>query len=73
MSKQVGNPTNAYTVPSVSITTARTGVSSKANVLAAPWVCAEGADTHEVTFSLYAPQARTVDVIGDFNQWQSVQ
>ncbi|MCK9189472.1 DEAD/DEAH box helicase [Acidithiobacillus sp.] len=27
------NPTNAYTVPSVSITTARTGVSSKANVL----------------------------------------
>ena len=39
--------------------------------LAAPWVCAEGADTHEVTFSLYAPQARTVDVIGDFNQWQS--
>ncbi len=27
------NPTNAYTVPSVSITTARTGASSKANVL----------------------------------------
>ena len=27
------NPTNAYTVPSVSITTARTGVSSKANAL----------------------------------------
>ena len=25
------NPTNAYTVPSVSITTARTGASSKAN------------------------------------------
>jgi T5orf172 domain len=28
-----GNPTNAYTVPSVSITTARTGASAKANVL----------------------------------------
>ena len=27
------NPTNACTVPSVSITTARTGASSKANVL----------------------------------------
>lgn len=39
--------------------------------LAAPWVCAEGAGTHEATFSLYAPQARSVDVIGDFNQWQS--
>lgn len=27
------NPTNAYTVPSVSIATARTGVSSRANAL----------------------------------------
>ena len=27
------NPTNAYTVPSVSITTARTGASSRANAL----------------------------------------
>lgn len=27
------NPTNAYTVPSVSITTAQTGASSKANAL----------------------------------------
>ena len=27
------NPTNAYTVPSVSITTARTGASAKANAL----------------------------------------
>lgn len=33
MSEQQGNPTNAYTVPSVSITTARTGASSKANPL----------------------------------------
>ena len=30
---QPGNPTNAYTVPSVSITTARTGASAKANAL----------------------------------------
>jgi hypothetical protein len=33
MSDQTVNPTNTYTVPSVSITTARTGVSSKANAL----------------------------------------
>lgn len=33
MSDQAKNPTNAYTVPSVSIATARTGASSKANVL----------------------------------------
>jgi len=34
MSDHASNPTNAYTVPSVSITTARTGASSKANELA---------------------------------------
>ncbi len=33
MTEQSNNPTNAYTVPSVSITTARTGASSKANAL----------------------------------------
>lgn len=33
MTNQTGNPTNTYTVPSVSITTARTGASSKANAL----------------------------------------
>ena len=33
MSDQTANPTNTYTVPSVSITTARTGASSKANAL----------------------------------------
>lgn len=33
MSEQTNNPTNAYTIPSVSITTARTGASSKANAL----------------------------------------
>ena len=33
MSDNQINPTNAYTVPSVSITTAHTGASSKANAL----------------------------------------
>ena len=33
MSEQTSNPTNTYTVPSVSITTAHTGASSKANAL----------------------------------------
>lgn len=33
MSEHTNNPTNAYTVPSVSISTARTGASSKANAL----------------------------------------
>jgi len=33
MSQVASNPTNAYTVPSVSITTARTGASSKANAM----------------------------------------
>ncbi|MDZ4099482.1 MAG: DEAD/DEAH box helicase [Methylophilaceae bacterium] len=33
MSEQTSNPTNTYTVPSVSITTARTGLSNKANAL----------------------------------------
>ncbi len=33
MSDKTANPTNTYTVPSVSITTARTGASSKANAL----------------------------------------
>lgn len=33
MSEQAGNPTNVYTVPSVSIATARTGAYSRANAL----------------------------------------
>ena len=33
MSKHTGNPTNTYTVPSVSIKTAHTGASNKANEL----------------------------------------
>jgi len=39
--------------------------------LAAPWVYANEASTHEAMFSLYAPHAKSVEVIGDFNQWQS--
>lgn len=27
--------------------------------------------THEATFSLYAPLAKSVEVIGNFNQWQN--
>lgn len=38
--------------------------------LAAPWVGADEMDTHEASFSLYAPQASSVEIIGDFNQWQ---
>ncbi|HEY9097420.1 MAG TPA: glycogen-binding domain-containing protein [Thiobacillus sp.] len=37
--------------------------------LAAPWVGADEMDT-QATFSLYAPQASSVEIIGDFNQWQ---
>ena len=33
MTKHTGNPTNTYTVPSVSIKTAHTGASNKANEL----------------------------------------
>jgi len=39
--------------------------------LAAPWVCADETGARAVTFSLYAPQAKSVEVAGDFNQWQS--
>lgn len=34
-------------------------------------VAAEESNTHEFTFSLYAPLARSVEIVGDFNQWQS--
>lgn len=34
-------------------------------------VAAEESNTREVTFSLYAPQAKFVEIVGDFNQWQS--
>ena len=39
--------------------------------LTAPRAYADEGDTREVAFRLYAPQARSVEVIGDFNQWQS--
>ena len=40
--------------------------------LAAPWVGAdETTGVREATFSLYAPQAKAVEIVGDFNQWQS--
>lgn len=39
--------------------------------LAAPWGYADDADTYVVTFRLYAPQAKSVELVGDFNQWQS--
>lgn len=38
--------------------------------LAAPWVGADEVETREAMFSLYAPQASSVEIIGDFNQWQ---
>lgn len=37
----------------------------------APWAYAEEEMTREVSFDLYAPQAKSVEVFGDFNQWQS--
>lgn len=40
-------------------------------VQSAPRAYAEEEKTHEVTFDLYAPQAKSVEVFGDFNQWQS--
>lgn len=39
--------------------------------LTLPWAYAAADRHHEATFSLYAPQAKSVEVIGDFNQWQS--
>lgn len=39
--------------------------------LAVPWVCADETGARAVTFSLYAPHAKSVEVAGDFNQWQS--
>ena len=39
--------------------------------LAVPGVGADEAGVRETTFSLYAPQAKSVEILGDFNQWQS--
>ncbi|MDA8128215.1 MAG: glycogen-binding domain-containing protein [Betaproteobacteria bacterium] len=38
--------------------------------LIAPGVGADETGVREATFSLYAPQAKSVEIIGDFNQWQ---
>ena len=45
---------------------------SLALALTLPWAYAQ-AETNEVTFSLYAPQAKSVEIIGSFNQWQSAE
>ncbi len=39
--------------------------------LVAPCTYADEAGTREVTLSLYAPEAKSVEVVGDFNQWQT--
>lgn len=39
--------------------------------LAAPWVCADDTGMRAMTFTLHAPQARSVEILGNFNQWQS--
>ena len=39
--------------------------------MAAPWACADDAEMRAMTFILHAPQARSVEILGDFNQWQS--
>lgn len=40
-------------------------------MLATPWSYALENDTREVTFRLYAPGAKSVEVVGDFNLWQN--
>lgn len=37
----------------------------------APWAYAEEAIAREISFDLHAPQAKSVEVFGDFNLWQS--
>ena len=39
--------------------------------LAAPWACADETGMRVMTFTLHAPQAKSVEILGDFNQWQS--
>lgn len=39
--------------------------------LALPQGYADDADLDVVAFSLSAPQAKSVELVGDFNQWQS--
>lgn len=37
----------------------------------APWAYAEEVMAREISFDFYAPKAKSVEVVGDFNQWQS--
>ena len=46
------NPTNAYTVPSVSITTARTGASSRANALGMRAICTDNISAAKLPLDL---------------------
>lgn len=39
--------------------------------LTVPVAGADETGMREIAFSLYAPQAQSVEIIGDFNQWQS--
>jgi len=39
--------------------------------LAAPYIYADEAGTHEAIFRLFAPEAKSVEVVGDFNRWQT--
>lgn len=40
-------------------------------LLVMPYAVANELEVREIVFDLHAPQAKTVEIIGDFNQWQS--
>lgn len=40
-------------------------------LLAGPWACADETSVRAIVLSLHAPQAVSVEVAGDFNQWVS--
>ena len=44
---------------------------ASALALAASWACADDVEMRAMTFILHAPLARSVEILGDFNQWQS--
>ncbi len=46
-------------------------VSSLLLITATPYAHAEAAGTHDATFSLHAPHAKSVEIIGNFNFWQA--
>lgn len=39
--------------------------------LVGSWACAAETGMRETTFTLHAPRAKSVEILGDFNQWQS--